>query len=276
MSAHYEVFRFFFFLMIRRPPRSTLFPYTTLFRSCAGRGASARRERRRADQQYEALRIAFGSGCRLDGGPGAVANAKRAPKRWAQVVQPNTEGRQELGRSASVVASSSLDDERSSRSATTRRSAVERQFGAPLSFGCEFPLGPTPRGRLAGASPRGLGRRGLRAGHRPALPDARLLRGRLRLPRRARTPPRPGHPVVGSLSLHARRSGRDRAPGRRRGAALVDQPRAEAALRAAAPQRAPRARSRPLRARRAALAPALAALVRGDARGREVAVPAPL
>src|SRR5438552_10687282 len=25
----------FFFLMIRRPPRSTLFPYTTLFRSCA-------------------------------------------------------------------------------------------------------------------------------------------------------------------------------------------------------------------------------------------------
>src|SRR5256886_12315198 len=26
----------FFFLMIRRPPRSTLFPYTTLFRSVAG------------------------------------------------------------------------------------------------------------------------------------------------------------------------------------------------------------------------------------------------
>src|SRR5215217_8489730 len=28
---------FFFFLMIRRPPRSTLFPYTTLFRSRTGR-----------------------------------------------------------------------------------------------------------------------------------------------------------------------------------------------------------------------------------------------
>src|SRR5256885_11740251 len=27
---------FFFFLMIRRPPRSTLFPYTTLFRSQVG------------------------------------------------------------------------------------------------------------------------------------------------------------------------------------------------------------------------------------------------
>src|SRR2546430_13272509 len=28
-----QVVGFFFFLMIRRPPRSTLFPYTTLFRS---------------------------------------------------------------------------------------------------------------------------------------------------------------------------------------------------------------------------------------------------
>src|SRR2546422_11715231 len=28
----------FFFLMIRRPPRSTLFPYTTLFRSLVGLG----------------------------------------------------------------------------------------------------------------------------------------------------------------------------------------------------------------------------------------------
>src|SRR2546427_4783916 len=45
---------FFFFLMIRRPPRSTLFPYTTLFRSdCAvlgqllpGRGGLAGRPAR--------------------------------------------------------------------------------------------------------------------------------------------------------------------------------------------------------------------------------------
>src|SRR2546427_13169735 len=29
---------FFFFLMIRRPPRSTLFPYTTLFRSARSLG----------------------------------------------------------------------------------------------------------------------------------------------------------------------------------------------------------------------------------------------
>src|SRR5437868_13464870 len=31
-SSHFYLF-FFFFLMIPRPPRSTLFPYTTLFRS---------------------------------------------------------------------------------------------------------------------------------------------------------------------------------------------------------------------------------------------------
>src|SRR5689334_24327976 len=33
------LFSFFFFLMIRRPPRSTLFPYTTLFRSVRDRRA---------------------------------------------------------------------------------------------------------------------------------------------------------------------------------------------------------------------------------------------
>src|SRR5256885_11088656 len=32
-SSYVLGFIFFFFLMIRRPPRSTLFPYTTLFRS---------------------------------------------------------------------------------------------------------------------------------------------------------------------------------------------------------------------------------------------------
>src|SRR3712207_8936773 len=46
MSSMYVVF--FFFLMIRRPPRSTLFPYTTLFRSPrGGRGGRPWRECRR-------------------------------------------------------------------------------------------------------------------------------------------------------------------------------------------------------------------------------------
>src|SRR6266498_5702063 len=39
---------FFFFLMIRRPPRSTLFPYTTLFRSLAASRTSRRHERTHA------------------------------------------------------------------------------------------------------------------------------------------------------------------------------------------------------------------------------------
>src|SRR2546430_11947379 len=33
MTCDFDVQPVFFFLMIRRPPRSTLFPYTTLFRS---------------------------------------------------------------------------------------------------------------------------------------------------------------------------------------------------------------------------------------------------
>src|SRR6266568_6099249 len=42
-------FCFFFFLMIRRPPRSTLFPYTTLFRSRPRDGPLPERHPPRAD-----------------------------------------------------------------------------------------------------------------------------------------------------------------------------------------------------------------------------------
>src|SRR5208283_5977779 len=48
MSSCARLHGFFFFLMIRRPPRSTLFPYTTLFRSPgAARRASPPPARRR-------------------------------------------------------------------------------------------------------------------------------------------------------------------------------------------------------------------------------------
>src|SRR3712207_7685651 len=62
----------FFFLMIRRPPRSTLFPYTTLFRSAAGaggdplprrrppRGRGAGGERRGRDPRHRRRRGAAG------------------------------------------------------------------------------------------------------------------------------------------------------------------------------------------------------------------------
>src|SRR5438552_15671520 len=41
----------FFFLMIRRPPRSTLFPYTTLFRSSAARTVLGRIVNRCGEKQ---------------------------------------------------------------------------------------------------------------------------------------------------------------------------------------------------------------------------------
>src|SRR2546427_3537588 len=47
MSNHpLPIYLYFFFLMIRRPPRSTLFPYTTLFRSQTQRDVHARSESR--------------------------------------------------------------------------------------------------------------------------------------------------------------------------------------------------------------------------------------
>src|SRR5574343_1513634 len=55
------VLGFFFFLMIRRPPRSTLFPYTTLFRSRPGgnRGEKQVCGRRpgRADSDRKSTRL---------------------------------------------------------------------------------------------------------------------------------------------------------------------------------------------------------------------------
>src|SRR5215217_7561491 len=56
---------FFFFLMIRRPPRSTLFPYTTLFRSQRVARLVVRRVRfedhsgHRGDGMAQSLRAAW-------------------------------------------------------------------------------------------------------------------------------------------------------------------------------------------------------------------------
>src|SRR5690606_41823864 len=66
-STHYAhdschlcvVFRLFFFLVIRRPPRSTLFPYTTLFRSAVPRAAVGR-DRRAGGFAALAGQVVFG------------------------------------------------------------------------------------------------------------------------------------------------------------------------------------------------------------------------
>src|SRR2546423_8758494 len=62
----------FFFLMIRRPPRSTLFPYTTLFRST---GACAPVIRTRVQTRKSCLRSSSWSGA----GAGARGARRRAP-----------------------------------------------------------------------------------------------------------------------------------------------------------------------------------------------------
>src|SRR2546430_8380873 len=58
MSNSSDIF-LFFFLMIRRPPRSTLFPYTTLFRSLIGSGVQARAhlEALRHVRRFEEVRV---------------------------------------------------------------------------------------------------------------------------------------------------------------------------------------------------------------------------
>src|SRR2546425_11633263 len=52
---------FFFFLMIRRPPRSTLFPYTTLFRSRGATETEASRRNVREGTGQARLTCDFGT-----------------------------------------------------------------------------------------------------------------------------------------------------------------------------------------------------------------------
>src|SRR5438093_3878479 len=57
----------FFFLMIRRPPRSTLFPYTTLFRSHRHRSFFATVDKRKIERGWQAKRAAvFSEGLRSE------------------------------------------------------------------------------------------------------------------------------------------------------------------------------------------------------------------
>src|SRR5256885_13038488 len=66
---------FFFFLMIRRPPRSTLFPYTTLFRSIDLAEAPARPVSEVEETQE---RILYGVMAEFDDHEQVLEAAKRA------------------------------------------------------------------------------------------------------------------------------------------------------------------------------------------------------
>src|SRR3989344_4486201 len=52
LQSHVNLVCRLFFLMIRRPPRSTLFPYTTLFRSKGQRSRTWRRPVGDCEQKY--------------------------------------------------------------------------------------------------------------------------------------------------------------------------------------------------------------------------------
>src|SRR6266850_6185902 len=83
------LFVFFFFLMIRRPPRSTLFPYTTLFRPGPGReGAGGLRPvaaaaRRRCPRPHSDRPHAPGAGGAAQGA--LLARPIRGPARTCAV-----------------------------------------------------------------------------------------------------------------------------------------------------------------------------------------------
>src|SRR5256885_5187360 len=68
--------------MIRRPPRSTLFPYTTLFRSDAGGGRAARRLQGRAARTPGRDLVGVDPGVvRRDGPAGGLADSDRKSTR---------------------------------------------------------------------------------------------------------------------------------------------------------------------------------------------------
>src|SRR3712207_8484131 len=65
--------------MIRRPPRSTLFPYTTLFRSHLPRGDGPRQVRDHQRRPGGRRRARRGGGNRPARKPGGVGRAHQAP-----------------------------------------------------------------------------------------------------------------------------------------------------------------------------------------------------
>src|SRR5690625_2003790 len=69
---------FFFFLLIRRPPRSTLFPYTTLFRSSSAPGS---RSRCAVPAQHVEASVSSAVDQELSGIPDGIGGGLRPPSR---------------------------------------------------------------------------------------------------------------------------------------------------------------------------------------------------
>src|SRR3989449_5464284 len=173
---------FFFFLMIRRPPRSTLFPYTTLFRSL---GAVGRRVREKAARRGGRPPRA-GPGAEL-GGPPQVPRGRRRARQAGAAALPRA------GRRAGAVhrAQPPRADPRRGGS-VRRRAAGERRPSGAARRGrrVAFRLPERRRHTRAVARARG-GRRHDRARrhaeklpHRPDRIRERSCRGAVRRGRR--------------------------------------------------------------------------------------------
>src|SRR2546430_7688553 len=72
----FNVYYIFFFLMIRRPPRSTLFPYTTLFRSTPSSPTSSDPRRARRSSATPPAPGASGNGSSPRGSTGPPATRR--------------------------------------------------------------------------------------------------------------------------------------------------------------------------------------------------------
>src|SRR6266566_5175558 len=82
------LFPFLFFLMIRRPPRSTLFPYTTLFRS-GGDFAALRRDPLRARGSTGSQRRPTGRGAGVGEGADVLQRDRDSVTAASNVREPN-------------------------------------------------------------------------------------------------------------------------------------------------------------------------------------------
>src|SRR5258705_7947083 len=80
---------FFFFLMIRRPPRSTLFPYTTLFRSAHEAGSELPAVRAALDH-IDAVGLADRKSTRLNSSHLGISYALFCLKKKQETPDPRT------------------------------------------------------------------------------------------------------------------------------------------------------------------------------------------
>src|SRR6266542_3644124 len=104
------LFVLFFFLMIRRPPRSTLFPYTTLFRSHWRRDGSAPTDRapRATGSAARTTRRSRAQPSRLDQRDRARRAAARFPFRSYAATAADAWRRASDGRLAPASASAAI------------------------------------------------------------------------------------------------------------------------------------------------------------------------